>query len=1031
MKHALLFRLLAFLLALWPAASTWAQVTLTTSPYTENFDDLETAQPTGFSVRTGATATVLGTPVAAFPTAEVLWNNTSGAFKNFASATGLEGTATAEQQNNAPNRALGVRQTGSFGEPGAAFTLQLANTVGKGNLVLTFALQSLDATSTRTTTWRVDYGIGATPTTFTPVATTPETPATGGSTFSSTPVTANFGTALNNINEPIWIRVVALAASTGAGNRPSSAIDDFSLAFNSNIATSPSLSVAPTSLIFDRQALNTNSEPKSYTLTGSSLTANVTATAPAGFALSKSNAPAASSTPTLTFTPAELATAQTVYVRFTPTTGGITSGTITHTSTGAEAKNVVVSGTGIDPNNNLFSFNVCPSGSTSFDTWTAFSVTGPQTWGCTTFGRAANDPTNRASAPNGLQINGFASGASVSNEDWLISPAFDLSTFQFPRFSFWSRVAFSGAALRLRVSTNYTGTGSPTAAGVTWTDLNADFPGSGSDVWTLTPDVDLTRFKGPNVYLAFVYTSGPEVGAARWTLDDLRLQNANAPAAPVLLVSPASLAFGYQAVNAAAQQTLTATFRNLTGPVTIASSDPAFQLAKSGTSPFSNSLTYTVEEANFTSATVSVRFTPTLAARSYTATLTASTAGAANVTVAVAGNTYAPDNTLDVVNWNIEWFGSPAQAPTNDDLQQANALTMLTNLNADVYGLVEVVDTARLGAVVRQLPGSYKYKVADFGSNAPDNNDPDYVSAQKLVFVYRTSVVSNPTFSGLLRCPNNGTTCPQYNAWSSGRFPYLMEADVTVNGQTQRINFVLIHAKANENTSVADAQAAYDRRKVGADALKAELDARFGTGNVVILGDFNDDLDQTVASGINTTATSYSAFTADAANYVALTLPLSQTGQRSTVDFGDVIDHVVVSSELNAFYLPSTAQLRTDLAAQIPNYANTTSDHYPVLTRFAFGYVTASSSARQANTQLDIYPNPATDKVQLRLPASAGQSVRMQVMSTDGRAMAQAAGSLEQVNQRLNQQLANLSAGVYILRIITPSQTYVKRFVKQ
>lgn len=1026
MKQTLLFRLLCSLILLAPGANAWAQAPLTTSPYTQNFDLLPTAGtnekstlPSGWDFAEVGTA------------ANTTYTANNGALNS--------GNTYSYGADGSTDRALGGLLSGSVTPTlGASFTNNTSTTIT--SLTLTYQGEtwrvggttrsdrldfqySTSATSLTTADgWvdvdELDYGNPSSATTVIGGVATPIHTATLTATISNLNIAPN---------ATFWIRWTDFNA---AGADDGMAIDDFSLSFNAG-APAPLLSVAPASLAFDRQTINTSSALKSYTITGSSLSADVTATAPTGFALSKSNAPAASFTSTLTFTPAELATAQTVYVRFTPTTGGATSGTITHTSTGAEAKSVAVSGTGIDPNNNLFSFDVCPSGSTSFDTWTAISVTGPQTWGCTTFGRAGNDPTNRASAPNGLQINGFASGAGVPNEDWLISPAFDLSTFQFPIFSFWSRVAFSGPALRLRVSTNYSGTGSPTAAGVTWTDLNADFPGSGSDVWTITPDVDLTRFKAPNVYIAFVYTSGPEVGAARWTLDDLRLQNANAPAAPVLLLNPASLAFGYQAINASAQQTLTATFRNLTGPVTITSSDPAFQLSKNGASAFSNSLTYTVEEANFTSATLTVRFTPTLAARSYTSTLTASTTGTSNVTVAVAGNTYAPDNTLDVVNWNIEWFGSTAQAPTNDDLQQANVQTILTNLNADVYGFVEVVDTARLGAVVRQLPGGYKYKVADFGSNAPDNNDPDYASAQKLIFVYRTSVVSNPAFSGLLRCPGNATTCPQYNAWASGRFPYLMEADVTINGQTQRINFVLVHGKANENTSVADAQEAYDRRKLGADALKAELDSRFGTGNVLILGDFNDDLDQTVASGVNTTATSYSAFTADVANYIALTLPLSQTGQRSTVDFGNVIDHVVVSSELNAFYLPSTAQLRTDLAAQITNYANTTSDHYPVLTRFAFGYVTASSSAQKANAQLDVYPNPATSKVQLRLPASAGQQVRMQVMSTDGRAVAQAMGSLEQVNQQLNQQLSSLSEGVYILRITSPSQTYVKRFVKQ
>ncbi len=40
-------------------------------------------------------------------------------------------------------------------------------------------------------------------------------------------------------------------------------------------------------------------------------------------------------------------------------------------------------------------------------------------------------------------------------------------------------------------------------------------------------------------------------------------------------------------------------------------------------------------------------------------------------------------------------------------------------------------------------------------------------------------------------------------------------------------------------------------------------------------------------------------------------------------------------------------------------------------------------SAQKANAQLDIYPNPATRTVQLRLPASTGQSVQMQVTSAD------------------------------------------------
>jgi hypothetical protein len=94
-------------------------------------------------------------------------------------------------------------------------------------------LQSLDATpGGRTTAWRVEYGLGDSPTTFTTVTTNPAMLTTNLGTFASTAVAVNFGTALNNLNQKVWIRIVTLAATTGSGNRPSSAIDDVQLTWN-------------------------------------------------------------------------------------------------------------------------------------------------------------------------------------------------------------------------------------------------------------------------------------------------------------------------------------------------------------------------------------------------------------------------------------------------------------------------------------------------------------------------------------------------------------------------------------------------------------------------------------------------------------------------------------------------------------------------------------------------------------------------------------------------------------------------------
>src|ERR1700722_12342405 len=104
-----------------------AQLTLTGTTYLQNFDNLSSGLPTGWSIDTGATATNLGTSgVKSFLTNGVAFYDTSfatgcyycgcgsnvvsGAFKNCASGdnAGID-TSTCTEQTNATNRALGIR----------------------------------------------------------------------------------------------------------------------------------------------------------------------------------------------------------------------------------------------------------------------------------------------------------------------------------------------------------------------------------------------------------------------------------------------------------------------------------------------------------------------------------------------------------------------------------------------------------------------------------------------------------------------------------------------------------------------------------------------------------------------------------------------------------------------------------------------------------------------------------------------------------------------------------------------------------
>ena len=208
-------------------------ITLGTSPYTINFDNIGSALPTGVSVSSNATSTSLGS-AGAYSTTKALWTATSAGFKNVASATGLTQGAGNTEQDNSTNRALAVRQTGTVdigGDPGASFIFLLANTTGKNNLKMEFQLQSLDAASARVTTWVVEYGLGETPTSFTAVTPT-GTMTTGGNTFSNTAITVNFPAAVSNQSQKVWIRLFAKTPTTGGGSRATTAIDDVKFSWN-------------------------------------------------------------------------------------------------------------------------------------------------------------------------------------------------------------------------------------------------------------------------------------------------------------------------------------------------------------------------------------------------------------------------------------------------------------------------------------------------------------------------------------------------------------------------------------------------------------------------------------------------------------------------------------------------------------------------------------------------------------------------------------------------------------------------------
>lgn len=147
---------------------------------------------------------------------------------------------------------------------------------------------------------------------------------------------------------------------------------------------------------------------------------------------------------------------------------------------------------------------------TSWADWTKYSVTGAQTWQLDT--QYGVDGTNCA------KMSGYA-GTNNANEDWLISPAIDLSELTTAALSFKTASKFTGNVLEVKISSDYAG-GNPNDA--TWTNLSATLDNSNAYTWTGSGKIDISSFVGGNVYVAFKYTS-TSTASMTWEVDNVKI----------------------------------------------------------------------------------------------------------------------------------------------------------------------------------------------------------------------------------------------------------------------------------------------------------------------------------------------------------------------------------------------------------------------------------------------------------------------------------------------------------------------------
>jgi endonuclease/exonuclease/phosphatase family metal-dependent hydrolase len=361
--------------------------------------------------------------------------------------------------------------------------------------------------------------------------------------------------------------------------------------------------------------------------------------------------------------------------------------------------------------------------------------------------------------------------------------------------------------------------------------------------------------------------------------------------------------------------------------------------------------------------------------------------------VSYPGDEISKDQTLDVVTWNVEWFGDAGNGPEDDDLQLRNVITVVETIDADIYALQEISSPNRFNALVDSLEGYGGFLA-------------EYSQTQETAFLFKRSSIDS--LSGVTLSSSDGFT--QSN-WANGRYPLMFRFTADINDEQQEVYAFNIHAKAFGD------QSSYNQRVAASAELKEYLDRNRASDNVIMIGDYNDEI---VNSTFNDNVSPYKNFDDDP-EYTIVTKKLEENGFGSQSS-GSFIDHITFTSELSDDYFEGTERVENPF--YVGSYLSTTSDHFPIWMRFKFGVLTSNEDEIiETPTTVSLnqnYPNPFNPSTTISYTLDSSTNVSLSVYDITGRKVATLVNGRQTAGaQEVRFDASSLASGVYIYRLET------------
>ena len=264
-------------------------------------------------------------------------------------------------------------------------------------------------------------------------------------------------------------------------------------------------------------------------------------------------------------------------------------------------------------------------------------------------------------------------------------------------------------------------------------------------------------------------------------------------------------------------------------------------------------------------------------------------------------------SSFDIITWNIEWF--PKNIKSIDYIADA-----ILRLDVDVLGLQEITSTSDFNSLIS--------KINDLDSlntwTGFRSGNSQYQELAYLINLSEVKIIDEPY------------TILNDNAYFFAfREPFLIK----LMYQNKEIVIINSHFKCcgDGNLDLNNSSDEENRRYNSVNLLKDYIDNYLFDENVILLGDFNDDIAEPLLNNV------FQSFLSDTSNYffVDYDIASKNISEWSFPSWPSHLDHILITNELFDDFSNFESKIQTlfienELAGGWNEYETYISDHRPI-----------------------------------------------------------------------------------------------------